>query len=173
MRFLSPRLLTFFLLLSLGFFGAHPAAAQDLTPRFGLGFNTLISTADGLGLGFRARASAPVNVDLSLGVDLGFTGFVLEGRRNATYVFDPQVSAIVNLPFRRDRLTYVLFGLGAYVPMGDDEENDGKRGPTLHLGMGWVHALNETSLFYEIDPALVIGEEGVDLAFPLRIGLIF
>lgn len=150
---------------------ARRAAAQELHPRFGLGFNTLLSTADGFGLGFRGRASAPVNADLSLAVDLGFTGFILEGRREASYVFDPQVSTIINLPFRRDRLTYVLFGLGAYVPVGD--EDGGQSGPTLHLGVGWVHALSESSLFYEIDPAIIIGEDRVDLAFPIRIGLIF
>lgn len=152
--------------------GAAPgAAAQDLTPRFGIGFNTLLSTADGLGMGFRGRASAPVNADLSMAVDMGFTGFVLRGRRDATYIFDPQVSAIINLPTRRNQLMYVLFGLGAYVPVG--EGNDGQNGPTLHLGIGWVRALNESSFYYELDPALVIGEESVDLAFPIRIGLIF
>lgn len=151
--------------------GTRDARAQELNPRFGLGFNTLLSTADGLGFGFRGRASAPVNADFSLGVDIGFTGFVLEGRRDATYVFDPQLSAIVNLPARGSRLTYALFGLGAYVPIGD--ESDSQSGPTLHGGIGWVHALRESSIFYEIDPAIVIGERGIDLAIPIRVGLIF
>lgn len=151
---------------------SHRVAAQALSPRFGVGFNTLLSTADGIGLGFRGRASAPVNADLSLAVDLGFTGFILQGRDDATYIFDPQASVIVNLPYQPRQLGYLLFGVGAYVPTGDNAA-DAEGGPTLHLGIGWVHALKESSLFYEIDPALIIGEESVDLALPLRIGLIF
>jgi hypothetical protein len=148
------------------------AAAQDPAPRFGVGLNSLLSSADGFGIGFRGRASAPVNRDVSVAIDLGFTGFVLNGRRDADYIFDPQLSAIVSLPYRTDRLTYLLFGLGGYVPVGPDSAND-QNGPTIHFGVGWVHALNETSLFYEIDPALIIGEERADIAIPFRIGLIF
>ena len=135
---------------------SRPAAvaAQNLSPRFGLGFNTLLSTADGLGLGFRGRASAPVNADLSLAVDLGLTGFVLKGRDEATYVFDPQVSAIVTLPASRDRAPYILGGLGAYVAFG---ENDTDGGPTIHGGIGWIQSLRETTIFYEVDPALIVG----------------
>jgi hypothetical protein len=36
-----------------------------------------------------------------------------------------------------------------------------------------VQRLNETTVYYEINPALVIGEEDVDLVFPLRLGIIF
>lgn len=147
-------------------------AAAQTTPRFGLGFNTMLSSSDGFGIGFRGRASAPVNRDLSIGIDVGFTGFVLNGRRNADYVFDPQLSAIINLPARNDQAGYVLFGLGGYVPVGRDTERQ-QNGPTVHLGLGWVRALQETSLFYEINPALIIGESSVDIAIPLRIGIIF
>lgn len=132
----------------------------------------MLSTADGFGIGFRGRASAPVNRDLSIAIDLGFTGFIFGGRRDAEYVFDPQLSAIISLPSQEDRLSYVLFGLGGYVPVGgtiDDRQN----GPTVHIGMGWVRALYETSLYYEVDPALIIGEQSVDLAIPFRIGVIF
>ncbi|WP_243664658.1 hypothetical protein [Rhodothermus marinus] len=38
--------------------------------RVGLGFNALLTTAEGLGLGVRTRAAAPVSADLSLAVDL-------------------------------------------------------------------------------------------------------
>lgn len=141
-------------------------------PRFGIGFNSMLSTADGFGLGFRGRASAPVNRDLSIGIDVGFTGFVLNGRRNAEYVFEPQLSAIINLPQRGDQAAYILFGLGGYVPFGRDTD-DQQNGPTIHLGLGWVHALQETSLFYEINPALIIGERSMGLAIPARIGIIF
>ncbi len=145
-------------------------AAQDLSPRFGLGFNTVLSTEDGLGLGFRGRASAPVNADLSFAVDAGFVGFILEGRDDATYIFDPQVSAIVTLPGVTSA-PYILGGVGGYLPLNDRDQTNS--GPTIHLGIGWVRALNETTLFYEVNPALIIGEEHVDFALPFRIGLIF
>lgn len=148
---------------------ATDALAQAAT-RFGVGFNGLISTTDGLGLGIRSRISAPVNADLSFAVDLGLTGFILQGRDDASYVFDPQVSAIVTLPGSRDRSPYILGGVGAYVSFQD---GDSEGGPTLHGGFGYVQALNETTIFYEIDPALIIGEESVALALPFRIGVIF
>lgn len=164
------RILTFTLTIVLCL--AETAPAQTLNPRFGLGFNTMLSSADGFGVGVRGRASAPVNADLSVAADIGFTGFVLNGRRNADYIFDPQLSAIISLPESPARLTYILFGLGAYTPVGGDDE-DATSGPTIHLGLGWVRALQESSFFYEIDPALIIGEESVDVAVPLRIGVIF
>ncbi len=46
-------------------------------------------------------------------------------------------------------------------------------GPTLHGGFGWVQTLQSTTLFYEIDPALIIGKSSVDLVLPFRIGIIF
>lgn len=152
---------------------APDASAQRRAsaPRFGLGANLMLSTADGLGLGFRGRASAPVNADLSLAADLGFTAFVLEGRRNGSYVFDPQASAIITLPSSGSQLAYILAGVGAYIPTGNEDE--GKSGPTLHAGIGWVRQLNETSLYYEIDPALVVGETAVYIAIPVRLGVIF
>jgi len=152
---------------------AQQAAAQEVRPRFGLGFNTTLTTADGvLGLGLRGRASAPVNADLSFAVDLGVTGFILGGRDDATYVFDPQVSAIVTLNARQQRTPYIIGGIGAYIPFGNDS-NDEDGGPTLHGGFGWVQALENTTLFYEINPALVIGETAIDLVLPFRIGIIF
>ncbi len=152
--------------------------AQSTTmapPRFGAAFNGLVSLPDdGIGLGLRGRASIPLNADLSFALDLGATGFVLRGSRNATYVFEPQLSLIVNMPnskFTTDRrFVYLIAGAGAYVPTGDSEA---KGGPTIHGGVGWVVPLNETSVFYEIDPALVIAPDRVGLAIPFRVGLIF
>ena len=172
------RSLRLFVLTALLFAGGllqplHEAAAQELRPRFGLGFNTTLTTAKGvLGLGLRGRVSAPVNPDLSFGVDLGLTGFILAGRDDASYVFDPQISAIVTLDSRQQRTPYIIGGLGAYVPFGEGR-NDGESGPTLHGGFGWVQALQSTTLFYEVDPALIIGETAVDLVLPFRVGIIF
>lgn len=147
------------------------ASAQGTQPRFGVGFNAMVTTANRLlGLGFRGRVSAPVNSDLSFAADLGLTGFFLEGRDEASYVFDPQVSAIVTLPSRGSRAPYLIGGLGAFINF-EDGNDDG--GPTLHGGIGWVQALNETTIFYEINPALIIGENAVDLALPFRVGVIF
>ncbi len=146
------------------------ARAQELTPRFGIGFNTLLSSEDGLGFGFRGRASAPVNADLSFAIDVGAVGFILEGRDDATYIFDPQISAIVTLP-GVSSAPYLLGGIGGYIPLSDKANTDS--GPTLHLGIGWVRPLNETTLFYEVNPALIIGEKDVQVAIPFRIGLIF
>lgn len=152
-----------------------PARGQDqeLNPRFGLGFNTAISTEDGLGVGFRLRGSAPVNNDLSFAVDLGLTGFILGGRDEATYLVDPQVSAIVSVPTGQpDELTYFLGGLGAYVPFEANADNP-EAAPTLHFGIGRVELLTDTSIFYEINPGLIIGEESVGLIVPIRAGIIF
>lgn len=162
-------------LLTLCFFAmltAAPAAAQNLSPRFGIGLGGMLSTEDGFGLSLRGRASAPINADFSAAVDLGVTGFVLGGTEDAVYIFDPQLSAIVTLPSTSgNRLPYLLAGVGAYLPITETDRSIS--GPTIHAGIGWVQALRETSLFYEIDPALVIGEDSVDLIIPFRIGLIF
>ncbi len=147
----------------------YVANGQVAEPRFGVGFNAMVSTADGLGVGVRGRASYPVNVDVSAAADLGLTGFVLSGRRNADYILDPQLSAIVMLPISSIRANYVLFGAGAYVPVGGDAGG----GPTLHLGFGRVRALEESSFFYEVNPALLIGRDDVDLVIPVRLGIIF
>lgn len=166
------------LLLLLPLLLATSAASAQATmspPRFGAAFNALVSLPDdGLGMGLRGRASIPLNADLSLALDLGASGFILRGSRDATYVVEPQLSLIINLPNARwttdKRFMYMLAGAGAYVPTGDE---DAKGGPTIHGGVGWVMPLNETSVFYEIDPALVIAPDRVGLAIPFRVGLIF
>ncbi|SHK11880.1 hypothetical protein [Rhodothermus profundi] len=158
------------LLFALLLLMAGTAFAQRQT-RVGLGFNALLTTAEGLGLGVRARAAAPVSADLSLAVDLGFTGFIFRGRDEASYVFDPQLSAIVTFPPRERQAFYILGGVGAYAPLSDRYR--GESGPTVHFGFGWVQLLRETQVFYEINPALVVGERSVDVVLPLRVGVIF
>ncbi|PSQ91541.1 MAG: hypothetical protein BRD52_07795 [Bacteroidetes bacterium SW_4_67_19] len=150
-----------------------PAHAQDgdLTPRFGLGTQGLVSTEDGFGLGLRTRASAPLNADVSAAVDLGLTGFVFGGRDDAIYLFEPQVSLVVNLPSQGSRLPYLLAGVSGHFPLTRADRSES--GPVIHLGIGRVQALTDSSLFYEVNPGLLIGEESVDLLLPIRIGLIF
>lgn len=149
------------------------AQAQDLSPRFGAGFNAMVSTEDGFGIGARFRGSAPVNRDLSIGIDLGLTGFIFEGRDDASYVADPQISVIVTLPSSTsERLTYFVGGVGAYLPFQDGSTN-GNAAPTLHFGIGRVRPLTDTSVFYEVNPAIIIGENSVNLLLPVRVGVIF
>ena len=144
--------------------------SQDLEPRFGFGFTGMVSTADGLGLGFRARASAPVSPDLSFAVDLGTTGFFLSGIDSSTWIFDPQVSAIVTLS-GITKAPYLLAGIGGYIPVNDGSNSPG--GPTVHAGFGYVRQLNQSSLFYEVNPALLLEQSKVELIIPFRVGVIF
>lgn len=162
------RILLFALLLCTA--AASSSFAQDTPPRFGVGLQSLISTEDGLGIGVHGRVSVPVNNDFSVALGGGFTGFVLEGRDEATYVFDPQIAAIVTLPYGTEPLTYFMGGVGAYVPFNGDA---GDGGPTLHAGVGRVWGLVDTSIYAEINPGLIIGESAVDLVIPLRFGVIF
>ena len=159
------------LFLSLVLLSCPLVQAQQLTPRYGLGLGTMISSEDGVGLGLRTRISVPVNADLSGAMDFGLTGFIFSGRRDATWVFDPQLSAIVTLVPRGNSATYILTGLGAYAPLSN--RNESVSGPTLHFGVGRVQMLRETTIFYEINPALVIGLDAIDFALPLRAGVIF
>lgn len=157
---------------------AASASAQSggLNPRFGVGFDALLSVLggdvldDGFGLGVRGRASFPINADFSVAVGAGFAGFLLGGRDDAAYLFNPQVSGILTLPRSPNWARYLIGGFGGYVPLGD---SDSEGGPALHLGLGWVRPLQETSLYVEIDPALIIGETRAALVIPARIGVIF
>lgn len=160
------------LLLTLPLAAPRAATAQEpeLRIRYGLGLNGLIDTDDGFGLGLRTRLSTPINSDLSAALDLGLTGFVFQGRDEASYVFDPQASLIVTLAPSNGKALYILTGLGLYVPLSDDDRNTD---PTIHLGLGQVQRLNDTTIYYEIDPALLIREQNVRLVIPLRLGLIF
>ncbi len=143
------------------------AYGQALQPRYGIGFNVLATTSDGVGLGLHGRAAIPANANLSIGLDLGVTGFIFSGRDNADYAFDPQLSLIVTLP-GGERAAYVMGGVGAYIPTSDSEG-----GPTVHFGVGRAQLIGETSVYYEIDPAIVIEKDDVQFNLPIRFGIIF
>lgn len=166
------RLTTLALLLTLMGGLANPAQAQEQDPRFGIGFQGLTSTEEGsvIGFGLRGRLSFPINADLSLGAGTGLTGFILEGRDEASYVFDPQASFIISLPDSPERVSYILAGAGAYLSFSND---GGVNGPTIHGGYGRAHLLNQTTFFWEVNPAVIIGSERVGLALPVRLGVIF
>jgi len=150
-----------------------PAQAQNQTTplRYGIGFNVVLSGQEGLGLGFVGRASYPINADLSFAGEIGFSGFVLDGRDDAAYALQPQAMAIVTLPFSNARAPYLITGVGGFIVTNTND--DSISGPTIHLGLGWVRPLTDTTLFYEINPALVLGDSAVGVAIPFRVGFIF
>lgn len=148
-----------------------PAVAQQM-PRFGIGLNTQLALPEGLGLGAHGRVSAPVNADLSVMLDLAATGFIFQGRKNATYILTPQMGVVVNINQQRYRdPIYLLAGFGGYLPVNSPRSETG--GPTFHIGIGSVLSLQETSLYYEVNPALIVAEERVGIALPFRMGIIF
>ena len=156
-----------FVLLLLGAIFPRSASGQSMNPRYGLGFSLLASTTDGVGLGVRGRAAFPLNGNLSVAGDVGVTGFIFRGRDDAQYAFDPQVSLIVTLP-GSDRAPYVMAGVGAYITTSSAEG-----GPFVHFGLGRAQLIGETSVYYEIDPAIVIENNDIQLTIPIRFGIIF
>ena len=159
-------------LLLLALLAVPDLRAQEVQrPKLGLGFSAVLSSTEGLGVGVRGRAAWPVNSDMSLALGTGITGFVLEGRDEASYLLDPQASIIVTLNATGPRTPYLLGGIGAAIPVND--RNNAENGPYLHFGIGWVQGLSETVLYYEIDPAMIVGEREISFNVPFRIGVIF
>lgn len=156
---------------------APTATAQqaELQPRFGGGFDAVLFVGnprvirDGLGLGVRGRVSFPINADFSLAADAGFYGFILSGRDDALYIFNPQVGGILTFP-ALGPARYLIGGLGWFAPLGSVQAEGG---PAIHGGMGWVIPLRESSLYVEANPSLVIGRARTALALPVRVGVIF
>ncbi|PSQ74551.1 MAG: hypothetical protein BRD34_00305 [Bacteroidetes bacterium QH_6_64_77] len=166
MRHLSCLLLAFGLMFGL----AAPVQAQEQQSRFGLGIQVLGSTAsNNLGPGLHFRASTPLNPDVSLAIGSGLTGFIFQGRDDAAFALDPKVSAIASFSTNNTQATYALGGVGAYVPFGDI---DTESGPTFNLGIGRAWLLRESSVFFEFNPGLLVGEESTTLVVPLRVGII-
>lgn len=166
-------------LVLLAALGRPDAAAQPYTPRVGAGFETLVTLPgqdvmpEGLGIGARTRVSIPVNRDLSVAGSVGLAGFVLGGQDDASYVVNPQLSAILTIP-GRGSVRYLVGGFGGFLPFGGtDGFADPEGGPELHLGLGWAFPLSETSMFVEIVPALLVGEAETTVVLPARIGVIF
>ena len=160
------------LLLAVLLASPPPASAQGATPRFGVGFDLVGAlpgqdlVPDGLGLGLRGRVALPVNADLSVAGSLGISANVFEGRAETDYVLNPQASLIVTLP-GRSSARYVLGGFGGFLPF------DGAGGPSLHAGAGWAVPLNETSIYFELNPSLVVGAEETGVVVAARTGVIF
>lgn len=172
-----PRSAFYTIILLLMFILPGSVLAQGFSPRVGVGLSAMMSWTGELnfGPGIRLRIAQPLNQDLSLAGDVGIAGFVLGGRDDASYVFNPQVSAIITLPEPGNTAPYLLFGLGLYLS-SDDLDSDGEpltEGPFIHAGYGLVQQLNETTLFFEVNPGLIIGRETIGLMLPVRAGVIF
>ena len=145
--------------------------AHGQSPRYGTGLQVMGSTAvESVSPGFHFRTTLPITQDLSLGGSLGFAGFVFEGQANATYAFDPEVSLIVTIPNPSRSATYVLGGAGYHLPFGNQPPASG---PSFHLGIGRIWALQDTTLFLEFTPALYVREQSAAGLFPIRGGVIF
>lgn len=163
----------FVLLLAALAAGVIPTvSAQTVAPRFGVGFDLMGAipgqdlVPDGVALGLRGRVALPVNADLSIAGSLGLAANLFEGRADTDYILNPQASLIVTLP-GRSSARYVLGGFGGFLPF------NGGGGPSLHAGIGWAVPLNETSIYFEFDPSLVVGSEETGVVISARTGVIF
>ncbi len=156
--------------LLLAALAARPAAArQEADPRpssrFGVGAGLAANTADGLGAGLWARASAPLSADLSFAIDLGMAAYTA-----GAAAFEPQVSVIITLPAPLERpLPYLVGGIGGYFPFMLRPTNSGA---TLHAGLGWVRPGARRTWFVELTPTAILGRRRVDLLLPVRLGTI-
>ena len=147
------------------------ASAQGQSLRYGTGLQVMGSTAvASVSPGFHFRTTLLITQDLSLGGGLGLAGFVFEGQSNAVYAVDPEVSLIVTIPTPSRSATYLLGGGGYHVPFGNDPPASG---PSFHLGLGRIWALQETTLFLEFTPALYVRDSSAGGLFPIRAGVIF
>jgi hypothetical protein len=82
------------------------------------------------------------------------------------------LSGIINIPeINANAQVYLLAGIGAFVPLTEASSNES--GPSIHFGIGRVQLLQQSSFFYEINPAVVIGETKVEFVLPFRVGIIF
>ena len=153
-----------------------PAAAQSpalAPPRIGAAFETWGALPnqglipEGVAVGLRLRAALPVNADLSVAGDLGVAAHLWDGAANARWVANPQTSLIVTLP-SRGSVRYVFGGFGAFLPL-----DGGGGAPSLHIGAGTAIPLNDTSVFFEVNPSLLVGENETTAVLAARAGVIF
>ena len=171
--FPHPRRLVSAALLSVLLGAATPRAQGAAPPRFGFGFDAVGAfpgqdlLPEGVAVGIRGRAALPVNADLSVAADIGLLANLWDGSADARYVLNPQTSVIVTLP-SRGSIRYVLGGFGGFIPL-----EGGGGGPTLHLGVGTAIPLRDTSLYLELDPSLLVGQDETTVAVAARVGVIF
>lgn len=120
------------------------------------------------GLHFDAHAQVAGRYSIVAG--MGISSYILEGRRSGTYTLAPKLSFKVTRPSRSMGANTFSVGGGYHVPFG---QRDAGRGPTVHLGVGRLWALRETTLFVDLRPTAVIRNETTSFLLPLRAGVVF
>lgn len=149
---------------------AGPAWGQ-INAQVGGGIQMVGSTAEAsVGPGLFVRGAIPLTRDVSVGLGTAGTGYVLEGGAEASYVLDLEAAAIVTLPSPSKSANYLMGGGGLRIPFRSENLDVG---PTVHLGLGRLWALQESTLFVEVRPTLYVREAAADFVFPLRAGIIF
>ncbi len=147
----------------------EPAQGQALRGRVSLqlkGSTTQASVAPG----FHLDAQLPIVDGFSIVGGGGISAFLLEGRRRGTYTFDPELTLKVTLPSRSKGATTVFGGAGYHVAFGPNPKGSG---PTVHLGLGRIWTLRESTLFVDLVPTVVVQKETVAVLLPLRAGVVF
>ena len=153
---------------------AHAQDEGTAPPRYGVGFDTSFPLLGGdllpggLAIGIRGRGALPINADLSVAASLGVGAHLFADREPTRYVLNPQASLIVTLPGESRNLRYILGGFGGFLPI-----SGGQGGLSVHGGVGIAVPLDQTSLFAEFDPSLIIGQDDTGFVLAARAGVIF
>lgn len=125
---------------------------------------------ESLAPGIHLEAKMQVAGRYSIIVGTGGAAYVLEGRRSGTYTFDPTLTLQITRPSRS--LGANTFSLG-----GGYHYSSGNRGvgwtPSVHLGVGRIWTLRESTLFVDLRPAVLIREQSLSMRLPLRAGVVF
>ncbi|MFB6273683.1 MAG: hypothetical protein ABEL51_12390 [Salinibacter sp.] len=120
--------------------------------------------------GIHVDAQAQIAGRFALVAGAGLSAYVLEGRRSGTYTVDPALSLRIARPSRSRGANILSGGVGYHFPFGDRALG---RGPTVHLGIGRIWALRESTLFVDLRPTTVLRDGGVSVLMPIRAGVVF
>lgn len=120
--------------------------------------------------GLHVDAHAQIAGRYSIVAGAGISSYILEGRRSGTYTFTPKLSFKITRPSRSMGANTFSVGGGYHFPFGQRAVG---KGPTVHLGIGRLWALRETTLFVDLRPTAIIREETVSFLLPLRAGVVF
>lgn len=120
--------------------------------------------------GFHLDAQLPIVRGLSIVGGAGMSAFILEGRVDGTYTFDPELTLKITLPSASKGANTVFGGVGYHIPFGADAV---EAAPTVHLGLGRIWTLRESTLFVDVSATAVVRTETIGLLMPLRAGIVF
>lgn len=158
-------------ILGLLLLGAGTLQAQALRGQISLQMaGSTIENSVGPGLHFDGKL--PLVAGLSAVGGAGLSAFILEGRSDGTYSFTPEVGLNYVMPSRSKGATTIFGGGGYHVPFGTGASIS-QGGPTIHLGTGRIRTLQESTLFVNLSPTLVIRRETTSYLIALRTGVVF